>query len=155
MSDLTCKIKQILTDAAKTVARFASACVKTMKFKLDELGNNSKRRDLFNELGKTVYEQAKEGLELPAAATGLIQQIQELDRTLEKLRADHAAQKAEAAATRAAEKEARAATKASDGAQNTTTVEATSIPADAEVQSADVPETADENEKPDVPTLNV
>lgn len=154
MSDMTRKVVQTLKVGAKAVARAVSSGMKTVKFKLDELGTNSKRRDLFNELGKKVYELSQAGEELPLAAAGLTQQIQELDESLEKLRADYEAQKAESAAVRAAEKEARSAAKAAaavndaadGGVPQTEDVSADEAPADQEKPVDD---------QPDVPTLNL
>lgn len=158
MSDMTRKVMQTLKVGAKAVARAVSSGMKTVKFKLDELGTNSKRRDLFNELGKKVYELSQAGEELPLAAAGLTQQIQELDESFEKLRADYEAQKAEVAAVRTAEKEARGAAKAAaavnDAAYGT---QDGGVPQteDATADEAPVDQEKSEDDQPDVPTLNV
>lgn len=143
---------------AKAVSRAATAGARNVKFKLDELGINSKRRDLFNELGRQVYELSQDGHELPMAAEGLTQQIQELDRNLEKLRVLHAVQKANAAAVRAAEKKARTAPKdvqpaaPCDAAQEE--IPDADMPEADAAQAEDVPADA-ADETPDVPTLNI
>ena len=174
MADFATKLKCLFVKSAKVVSRTAKTAAKATKFKVDELSNLGKRRDLINELGEKVVELCHAGLSLPEDAVSIIRQIEALEGELTILRADRAAQKAAAAEQRAVEKAARAAEKAAERSaaairQGTAVVEmdisAPEVPP-AEINTAsagesDVPvlkvqtEPVASKEDTDIPTLNI
>lgn len=155
MSDFNSKLKDILSSSAKFIGKTADSAAKATKYKMNELSNLSKRRDLISELGAKVFELSNAGLELPADAAEIVKQIVALDVELNALRADHAAQKAAAAEQHAAEKAARAAEKAA--AKAAAAVQKGTAPVEIELSETEAP--ADEahtvNEEEAVPTLDV
>ncbi len=180
MSDFGLKLKSILTHGAKFVGQTANSAAKATKYKMGELSNLSKRRDLIAELGAKVFELSCNGLELPDAAAAIVKQIVALDGDLQAMRADHAAEKAAAAEKHAAEKAARAAEKAAAKAaaavekgaapvdielpeveaaplEEASVVDQQAVPTlDVEINAADVSAcTGEKSDDSDVPTLNV
>ena len=162
MSDIREKVKQLLNGSAKFIGKTAASAAKATKYKVNEMGQLSKRRELISELGAKVFELYGKGAELPEEALDLARQIAVLDTELESMRAEHAAQKAAAAEKQAVEKAARAAEKAA--AKTAAVIEKSTEPVDVElpeeetvsVPTLDVKEEATlEKLDTEVPTLNV
>ena len=154
MSLISQKLKSVLLDGAKIVGNAAATAAKNTKYKMNELSNLSKRRELIAELGTKVFELCIGGVELPAEAAEIVKQIIALDGDLEALRADHAAQKAAAAEKHAAEKAARAAEKAA--AKAAAAIEKNTVPVEVEPLAAEAPADAVEmTEKAETPVLDV
>lgn len=155
MADFSTTLKNVFSKSVKFVGKTAKSAAKSTKYKLDELSNLSKRRDLISELGNKVYELAQAGLVLPAEAAEIAKQITMLDGDLAVMRADHAAEKAAAAEQHAAEKAARAAEKAA--AKTAAAIEKSTAVVDVELPEVAAPEAECEvnAEVGEVPTLNV
>ena len=129
MADYGKVFKNILTKSAKFVGHTATTAAETTKFKMNELGNISKRRELVNELGNRVYELARSGVALPSEVEELIKQISFIEDDLATLRAEHAAQKAADKAARTAEKTG----KCVDTVETADVVDEASEPAEEEI----------------------
>lgn len=112
MSDFINTFKNIILRGAKLIGSVAGSVTKDIKFKISEMRELGKRRELISELGAKVYMLSKNGFELPEEGRDLVNQIASLDNDLDVLRTGHAEEKAAAAQQRAAEKAARAAEKA-------------------------------------------
>ena len=93
MADFSTTLKNVFSKSVKFVGKTAKSAAKSTKYKLDELSNLSKRRDLISELGNKVFELAQAGLVLPAEAAEIAKQITMLDGDLAVMRADHAAER--------------------------------------------------------------
>ena len=111
MANISATLKNLLKTGVRATTKAARAGAKATKFKMDEVGKLSKRKELLNELGTTIFSLAQNGFALPAEADTVVKQIEVLDRELALLRAEYAAQKAAAAEAYAAEKAVRAAEK--------------------------------------------
>lgn len=155
MADFAATLKNILSKSAKFVGKTANNAAKATKYKLDELGNLSKRRELISELGTRIFE-SRQTIILPEESTEIIRQIESLDGELAVLRADHAAQKAAEAERHAAEKAARAAEKAA--AKTAAAIQQSTAPVEVELPTPEMPvaeiDVAD-TEKPVAPVLEV
>ena len=117
MADFAAALKDRAVRFAKLIGRTAKKTTQAAKYKMDELSNISKHRDLIRELGEKTYELSCSGQQLPAEIAQIVEQITALDADLSTLRADYALKKAEAAEAQAAEKAARAAEKAAAKAE--------------------------------------
>ncbi len=112
MADMKMTLKNLWTQGVKVVNKAASGLASATRYKMDEMGGVSRRRELIAELGEKVYVLSQTGVELPEEVAPMIKEITDLEANLAELRSDHAAAKAAAAEAAAADKAARAAERA-------------------------------------------
>ena len=159
MAEFLIIVKDTACRAAKFVVRKSKELAVALKYKTNELGLVSKRRDLINTLGMKVYELHQQGVEFPQDLVELTNSITAIDENITFLKSEHAAKKAEAARQRADEKAARAAEKAASGTgmqsdnDSASSVELSEAPVDSEVQIDT--DTVREADHSDMPTLNL
>ncbi|MBQ8202401.1 MAG: hypothetical protein IJZ74_11615 [Clostridia bacterium] len=161
MADFSTTLKGLWSQSVKAVNKAATGLASATRYKMDEMGGISRRREAIAELGEKVFALSQTGVELPEEVAPLLKEIQELEAGLAELRSDRVAAKAAAAEQAAAEKAARAAEKAAAKAA------AAAEKAAAEAESAPVleVEAAEETDGPiyssakpdpeDVPSINV
>ncbi len=111
MADIN-TFKKLWNDGVRTVKKAATSLVGATRYKMDEMGSVSRRRELIADLGEKVYGLAQTGAVLPEDIAPLVKEIQELESGLAELRSDRVAAKAAAAEAAAADKAARAADRA-------------------------------------------
>lgn len=158
MANFGDKMKSFLKVSAKAVGRTATGLVSATRYKMDEMGYESRRREAIAELGAKVYEMGRNGAELPEELMALVAEISQMDEGMEELRTEHAAEKAAVAEKVAAEKAerkeareadraARAAAKAAAGeASRQAAEEAPVVEAEPVVEENEPVYTAEENE---------
>ncbi|MBQ8555187.1 MAG: hypothetical protein IJ438_04845 [Clostridia bacterium] len=109
--------KDMFSRGVKAINKAASSIVRTTRFKMDEMGAQSRRREAVAELGEKAYTLWQDGRVLPEELLELLSEIKTLESQLDGIRADRSAAKAAAAEANAAEKAARAAAKAATAAE--------------------------------------
>lgn len=173
MADFSTTMKNVVSVSVKFIVNTAKTAAKAIKFKMDEMSNLSKRRDLIGQLGDKVFELSNKGVQLPDEIIEIVGNIVQLDGELAIMRARRAADKVAAAEQHAAEKAARATEKAAaksaaviDKSTQTVEIEVPEAPAAADIEemeeSAAVPvmnihveQEENKAEEETVPTLNV
>ena len=150
MANFGDKMKSFLKVSAKAVGRTATGLVSATRYKMDEMGYESRRREAIAELGAKVYEMGRNGAELPEELMALVAEISQMDEGMEELRTEHAAEKAavaeKVAAEKAERKEAREADRAARAAAKAAAEEASVVEAEPVVEENEPVYTAEENE---------
>lgn len=145
-------MKSFLKVSAKAVGRTATGLVSATRYKMDEMGYESRRREAIAELGAKVLELVRNGAELPEELTALVAEINQMDEGMEDLRTEHAAEKAavaeKVAAEKAERKEAREADRAARAAAKAAADQAARQAAEAAEAAAEVTEEAVEENVP-------
>ena len=94
--DFLDRLGRSLKEGARVVARESEEVARTAKLRLDMAGLAGKRDDLWEQIGKTLYEQFEQGREVPAEVLGLCQEVRDVIGRIKTKEAEIAALRAQA-----------------------------------------------------------
>lgn len=162
--DFGTALKNFWSDSVRVVNKAATGVASATRYKMDEMGSMSRRRELVKDLGEKVVSLAQSGVEFPDEIAVMLKEIQDLENGLAELRSDRAAAKAAAAETAAAEKAERSAARAeakamaaeAKAAAKAALAETEAAAKEAKAMAAAAAETVEETaEEPIAPVLEV
>ena len=85
MADLRRSMRDLFLQGVEAVNNAANHVASATRSKVDELNLRNRRKEMMDALAGAVYEQWKQGLELPEELTGTLEQIREIDAQLAEM----------------------------------------------------------------------
>ena len=82
MADLRRSMRDLFLQGVEAVNTAANHVANATRSKVDELNLRNRRRELLDSLANALYEQWRQGLELPEALTETLRQLRDIDEQL-------------------------------------------------------------------------
>ena len=85
MADLRRSVRDLFLQGVEVVNNAANHVANATRSKVDELNLRNRRKELLDRLAVALYEQWKDGLELPEALTTLLEELRGIDEQLAEI----------------------------------------------------------------------
>ena len=84
MADLRRSVRDLFLQGVEAVNNAANHVANATRSKVDELNLRNRRKELLDQLAAALYEQWKDGLDLPEALTSMLEELRDIDEQLEE-----------------------------------------------------------------------